>query len=111
MHDVARLTGWQSARQIATGSESAWTKAAQLGQGPPYSPPDNVDRSDPSVGAPSIWGQPRSIQNRIQEVSADEGNKLVLAKSERAFYALGLLGVQEDLEKLDLVDTEDRTAE
>ncbi|KAK7927949.1 hypothetical protein PG985_004947 [Apiospora marii] len=111
MHEVARLTGWQSARQIATGSESAWTKTAQLGQGPPYSPPDNLDRSDPSVGAPSIWGQPRSIQNRIQEVSADEGNKLVLAKSERAFYALGLLGVQEDLEKLDLVDTEDRTSQ
>ncbi|KAK7981873.1 hypothetical protein PG996_009559 [Apiospora saccharicola] len=111
MHDVARLTGWQSARQIATGSETAWAKAAQLGQGPPYSPPENLDRSDPSVGAPSIWGQPRSIQSRIQEVSADEANKLVLAKSERAFYALGLLGVQEDLEKLDLVDTEDRTSQ
>ncbi|KAK7956859.1 C6 finger domain-containing protein [Apiospora aurea] len=108
MHDIARLTGWQSARQIASGAESAWTKAAQMGQGPPYNPPADLDRSDPSVGAPSIWGQPRSIKNRIQEVSADESNKLVLAKSERAFYALGLLGVQDELEKLDLVDSEDK---
>lgn len=108
MHDIARLTGWQSARQIATGCESAWIKAGQMGRGPPYEPPANFDRSDPSVGAPSIWGQPRSIQTRIQEVSADESNKLVLAKSERAFYALGLLGVEDELDKLDLVDTEDK---
>ncbi|KAK8042677.1 C6 finger domain-containing protein [Apiospora phragmitis] len=108
MHDIARLTGWQSARQIASGSESAWIKAAQMGHGPPYVPPANLDRSDPSVGAPSIWGQPRSIKNRIQEVSADESNRLVLAKSERAFYAIGLLGVQDELEKLDLVDSEDK---
>ncbi|KAK6828625.1 hypothetical protein PG987_011966 [Apiospora arundinis] len=106
MHDIARLTGWQSARQIANGCESAWAKAAQMGRGPPYEPPANFDRSDPSVSAPSIWGQPRSISDRIQEVSADESNKLVLAKSERAFYALGLLGVEDQLEKLDLVDSE-----
>ncbi|KAK8051318.1 hypothetical protein PG993_002703 [Apiospora rasikravindrae] len=108
MHDIARLTGWQSARQIASGAESAWIKAAQMNQGPPYNPPADFDRSDPSVGEPSIWGQPRSIKTRIQEVSADESNRLVLAKSERAFYALGLLGVQDDLEKLDLVDGEDK---
>lgn len=97
MHDIARLTGWQSARQIANGCESAWRKAADLGHGPGY-------ERDPGLTAEeheSVWENPRRIDARIKELSGDE-DKLVLAKSERAHYALGLLSVEQDLEKLDL---------
>ncbi|ORY63082.1 uncharacterized protein BCR38DRAFT_458320 [Pseudomassariella vexata] len=106
-HDIARLTGWQSARQIADGCESAWVKAASLGRGPMYqrSPDINVDRMPP------ILGNPRRIDRHIQEVTdADNGsnsnNKIVLAKEEKAHYAMGLLAVEQDLEKLDLDSSE-----
>ncbi|RYP48387.1 hypothetical protein DL769_011204 [Monosporascus sp. CRB-8-3] len=97
LHDIARLTGWQSARQIADGCESAWMKAAALGRGPPYERAPDLN-TDPLV---SVWGNPRRIDRRIQEVE-DEGGKIVLAKEEKAHYAMGLLSVEHDLEKLDL---------
>ncbi|KAH8681396.1 hypothetical protein BX600DRAFT_505090 [Xylariales sp. PMI_506] len=104
LHDIARLTGWQSARQIADGCESAWTKAAARGRGPPYvrDPSINLDALPPTVGLP------RRIDRRIREVVHDDADgkggidRLILGKEEKAHYAIGLLGMQEDLEKLDL---------
>lgn len=100
LHEISRLTGWESARQIAEGCESAWTKAASFGRGPSYVRPAGI-----GVGgeAPSIWSRPRRIDRRIQEVENDE-TKIVLAKGERAHYALGLLGVERDLDKLNFED-------
>jgi hypothetical protein len=108
LHDITRLTGWESARQIADGCETAWTRAAANGRGPPYVRATGMG----AVGAymhgdkrrPSVWGNPRRIDKRIQEI---EDEKWVLEKEEKAHYALGILGVQEDLEKLDL-DTAER---
>ncbi|KAI0542986.1 hypothetical protein GGR58DRAFT_496452 [Xylaria digitata] len=140
LRDIARLTGWQSAHQIADGCESAWTKAAQLGRGPPYKPaPDSEDEEDakevrkrredkqrqpprpPDLSPPGmswVWGNPRRLDRRILEEDgaaaggggdgvATDGKKIVLAKGEKAFYAMGLLTVEQDLEKLDL-DSGDR---
>lgn len=99
MHDISRLTGWQSARQIADGCESAWLKAAQMGRGPAYMRPTNL------LNVPiSVWQNPRRIDRRIHELDQSEDRRLVLARSERAHYALGLLGVEHDLEVLDLKD-------
>ncbi|KAI1322987.1 hypothetical protein F5Y16DRAFT_412894 [Xylariaceae sp. FL0255] len=130
----ARLTGWQSAHQIADGCQSAWLKAAKLGRGPPYVAEPYVDDDEnasevrqrhaerrrqpkpPDHGPPGlswIWGNPRRLDRRIMEDPAgnavrptgtDEGGKkkIVLAKGEKAFYAMGLLTVEQDLEKLDL---------
>ena len=102
LHDIARLTGWQSARQIADGCESAWTKAAALGRGPAYERAPDLE-ADPGF---SVWGNPRRIDRRIQEVIDDDdaaaAGKIVLAKEEKAHYALGLLSVEHDLERLDL---------
>ncbi|KAI0206336.1 hypothetical protein F4808DRAFT_115558 [Astrocystis sublimbata] len=144
LRDIARLTGWQSAHQIADGCESAWSKAAQLGRGPPYKaapaaeeeadakevrsrheakkrqPPHPLDVAPP--GMSWVWGNPRRLDRRIQEeggaaaaaaagfgdgMALDGNKKIVLAKGEKAFYAMGLLTVEEDLEKLDL-DSGDR---
>ncbi|OTB03291.1 hypothetical protein M426DRAFT_60729 [Hypoxylon sp. CI-4A] len=109
LHDIARLTGWQSARQIAVGCESAWTKAAQLGRGPPYT--RNIDLHLDPPG--SVWVNARRIDKRIQELddnNSDNNNnsnsKLVLAKGEKASYAMGLLAVEHDLERLDLEASE-----
>lgn len=102
LHDIARLTGWQSARQIADGCESAWLKAAQLNKGPPYKRAPDVEALLPQ----SVWENPRRIDRRILELNSEQASKheerFVLTKSEQAHYALGLLSVEHDLERLDL---------
>ncbi|KAI1497701.1 hypothetical protein F5X99DRAFT_357250 [Biscogniauxia marginata] len=131
LHDIARLTGWQSARQIAEGCESAWCKTAQMGRGPPYQRSSDLNRGMPNS---MIWGNPRRIDRRIREVDGDGGDdsrdqdidnnnnssshnnnnttnssrKIVLAKGEKAFYAMGLLAVEQDLERLDLEEGESK---
>lgn len=98
LQSVARLTGWQSARQIAIGCETGWTKAASMGRGPPYESP-----ADSEEVPSSIWDKPRRISDRIRELdNVDE--RLVLSSSERPQYAVGLLSMEADLEKLDLRD-------
>ncbi|KAK4145874.1 fungal transcriptional regulatory-like protein [Dichotomopilus funicola] len=97
LRDITRLTGWQSARQIADGCESGWNKAAEVGRGPPY-------HSPPELGpifhdGESVWNRPRRIDRRIQELEASE-SRLVLARSEQAHYAMGLLSVENDLDAL-----------
>jgi hypothetical protein len=99
MHDISRLTGWQSAKQIADGCESGWIKAAQLGRGPPY-----VRLASVTHAPVSIWQNPRRLDRKIHELDSADDKRLVLAKSERAHYALGLLGVEHDLEVLELKD-------
>lgn len=101
LHNISRLTGWQSARQIADGCESAWIKAAQLGRSPPYQSPPDLGPLYPE----SIWLQPRRIDRRFHELDSSD-NRLVLAKTEQAHYALGLLTVEQDLDKLDLVSAD-----
>ncbi|KAI1386255.1 uncharacterized protein F4822DRAFT_310470 [Hypoxylon trugodes] len=104
LHDIARLTGWQSARQIAVGCESAWTKAWQLGRGPEYKRAFDLNIDPPG----SVWVNARRIDKRIQEIDgSDDATKIVLAKGEKASYAMGLLAVEHDLERLDL-DTSER---
>ncbi|KAK3318369.1 fungal transcriptional regulatory-like protein [Apodospora peruviana] len=106
--DIERLTGWQSAKQIADGCESAWYKAGQMKRGPQYYRPPELE---PLFSQP-IWARPRRIDTRIRELEA-EGvgtlsgeNRLVLVRSEQAHYALGLLSVEQDLERLDLAETD-----
>ncbi|KKA27351.1 hypothetical protein TD95_003202, partial [Thielaviopsis punctulata] len=98
MHDTTRLTGWGSARQIAEGCEAAWDKAANMGHGPRFQKPDMAHEGSNS----RVWNNPRRLDRRFEEL---EDEKLVLVRSERAHYALGLLAVEEDMERLDLKDT------
>ncbi|EFX01453.1 c6 zinc finger domain containing protein [Grosmannia clavigera kw1407] len=98
MHNVARLTGFQSARHIATGCETCWTKAASMGRGPPYEPPTDV-----AEVPQSIWNRPKRIVDRIRELE-EEDEELVLSATERSRYAVGLLSMESDLEKLKLSD-------
>lgn len=95
--DIARLTGWQTARKIAIGCESAWIKVAQLGHGPQYRRPQHLD--DVPV---SVWMNPRKLDQRLRELEKTEDTRLVLRQSEQTNFALGLLGVETDLEVLDL---------
>lgn len=98
LHDISRLTGWGSARQIAGGCESSWVRAAHMGRGPPY-----TRSADLMAGGPlTVWSLPRRIDDKIREM--DEEGAVVLAKADRAHLALGLLGVEGDLDRLRLED-------
>ncbi|KAM0344194.1 hypothetical protein ACHAPU_007720 [Fusarium lateritium] len=99
LRDIARLTGWQSAERIATGCESSWMKAAQLGRGPPYM---RAPETEPVPVA--RWQNPRQIDRFIHEVESGEIRRIRVPKAERASLALGLLSVERDLEFLDLKD-------
>jgi hypothetical protein len=76
-----------------------------MGRGPPYySPPDPGPLFQQQE---SVWNRPRRIDRRIQELGAQQSagdNRLVLAQSEQAHYALGLLSVEQDLETLQIDD-------
>ncbi|KAM0240600.1 hypothetical protein ACHAPO_002501 [Fusarium lateritium] len=100
LRDITRLTGWQSAERIATGCESSWMKAAQLGRGPPYI------RAPETEPVPVVrWQAPRQIDRFIQEVETGEIRRQIhVPKAERAQFALGLLSVERDFEALDLKD-------
>lgn len=99
MLDIARLTGWQTALQIADGCESCWVKVHEMGRGPPYTPWANIHK-----GPVSIWQNVRRIDRKIHELDSAESQQLVLTKPERAHFALGILGVEEDLRVLRLKD-------
>ncbi|KAI6785114.1 UPC2-regulatory involved in control of sterol uptake [Emericellopsis cladophorae] len=95
----------QSARHIAHGCESGWIKAAELGRGPPYTRLATEDKP-----AESVWTSARRIDRRIQELrdsSSAEGTgdgKIILPMTERAHYAVGLLGIESDFNHLELTD-------
>lgn len=104
MHDTTRLTGWTTATQIAEGCESAWIKAAQLGAGAPYTRLFN-----PGNDRLSIWENPRRLDRMIYGADEAENSdrRIVLSNPDRAHYAYGLLGVEQDMRVLDLDENTD----
>lgn len=83
-------------------------------RGPEYTRPADVGPLFPQP----VWARPRRIDARIKELQAGAGvddpategvgswcdeNRLVLARSEQSYYALGLLSVEQDLDRLVLI--------
>ncbi|TVY36121.1 hypothetical protein LSUB1_G005345 [Lachnellula subtilissima] len=94
LHDIARLTGWQTSLAIATGCETSWCKTAELGKGPAYT------RITTPREVPDIWLKPRRADEAFEAKTNDE--RRVVSGGDRVHYALGILGVEEDFETLDL---------
>lgn len=70
-----------------------------MGHGPPY-----VRTADLVAGEPlTVASNPRRIDRKIREIH-EEGTAVVLAKADRAHLALGLLGLEGDLDRLRLGD-------
>lgn len=92
--EVEALTGWASIGMIGQGCETAWSKAAAAGMGPPYVPRESrvhlLDNSTTRV--------PRVGINRATAeghwVDAEEGEDI---KGRRAHLAMGLLSNEKDL--------------
>ncbi len=96
LRDIARLTGWQSSAAIASGCETAWTKAAEAGKGPPYQRTMDPTAKDDRVAGrrPDLNGGPPKDNN--------DRRFITINPSTRLHWALGLLSVEEDMRKLSL---------
>ena len=75
------------------GCESSWVKAAEIGRGPSY------NRVTEKKIDQKIW---YTARRRIDHVLSErqDRQKLLVARTDRVHYALGLLGFEEDFENL-----------
>lgn len=96
LRDIARLTGWQSSAAIASGCETAWAKAAEAGKGPPYQRTMDPTAKDDRVAGrrPDLNGGPPRDNNDRRFITINAGA--------RVHWALGLLSVEEDMQRLNL---------
>lgn len=68
-----------------------------MGRGPPYTRDPNLMNEIPK----SMIRGPPKIMARIEKLDSDDA-KLAVARSERAAYAIGLIGIEQELSRLDL---------
>ncbi|KAL6717203.1 hypothetical protein ACLMJK_005118 [Lecanora helva] len=98
LHDIARLTGWQTATLIASGCERAWLKAAEMGRGPPYTAVmDQSAKDDRLAGRgrhPKDLEKPAKDNNDRRFITVNAGT--------RVYWAMGILGVEEDMKGMKL---------
>ena len=93
LQDIAYLTGWETASTIASGCETAWVRSGQTGRGPPYTRTIGALAMDDGRGAryqPDL--PPTNDQRDRRFVKVSSGS--------RVHWAIGLLGVEEDLANL-----------
>ncbi|KAL8789171.1 MAG: hypothetical protein Q9213_001278 [Squamulea squamosa] len=96
LRNIARLTGWQTSALIASGCERAWTAAAKMGKGPPYTMAMNATAKDDRVngrGRDANLGPPNENNDR-RLITVDPGT--------RVYWAMGILSVEEDMKQLKL---------
>ena len=120
LNDIARLTGWQTSSAIAAGCEVCWERMGEMGRGPKYvSTMDRGSRNErtggwtrrgESSGEGGVgWGGP-SVKKQKAEVDDEEPDLLInhdrrfinVNPNARVHWALGILGVEDDMKKLDL---------
>jgi hypothetical protein len=96
LRDVARLTGWQTSALIASGCERSWMKAAEMGRGPPYTRTMSGSAVDDRVSGRARDGEkgPPKDNNDRRFITVNPGT--------RVYWALGILGMEEDMKVLDL---------
>ncbi|KAL8653210.1 MAG: hypothetical protein Q9226_003941 [Calogaya cf. arnoldii] len=96
LRNIARLTGWQTSALIASGCERAWMAAADMGKGPPYVRTMNATAKDDRVSGRSRdanLGPPKDNNDR-RFITVNPGT--------RVYWALGILGAEEDMKQLKL---------
>ncbi|KAI9810940.1 MAG: hypothetical protein M1832_001093 [Thelocarpon impressellum] len=95
LQEIARLTGWESSVAIAAGCETSWEKAGLAGRGPPYTRTLNpLAHDDRMAGRRRDDSRPPKDNTDRRLVTVNAGT--------RVHWAVGILGVEEDLENLGL---------
>lgn len=70
-------------------------KTGELGKGPLYT------RTKEERVVPDIWSSSRRIDRAFDGKTSEE-RRLVIERSDRVHYAMGMLSLEEDFENLDL---------
>lgn len=98
MLDIERLTGWETASQVAKGCETSWVRAAELGKGPPYT------RYQEPIPVDRIWNRAGQRMNRMWISVGEEThiNRQGTALTGRVQWAIGLIGIEGNLARLNL---------
>jgi hypothetical protein len=99
--DIARLTGWESSHAVITGCEGSWTKLAELGRGPPYT------RTTDQMPHVNMLEEAKKGRRLDQALRGGDG-KIVIQETERAHFALGLLGFEDDFDNMILESGDDK---
>ena len=94
--DIARLTGWQSSNSVIAGCEGSWIKLAERGRGPPYV------RTAERKTTPNMSDEELRRTRRIDNAIRETGGKVKVQETDRAHYAIGLLGFEDDFERMEL---------
>lgn len=107
MLDTERLTGWETATQVAKGLETAWTKAAEMGRGPPY------ERYVEPVPVNTIWNRATQRMDRMFESAGDEMHvtSYNTTVSGRAQWAAGIIGIEVGLTRVSINNDENEEEE
>jgi len=96
LRDVARLTGWQTSTLIASGCETAWARAGQMGKGPPYERTMVTSANDQRVKGrnmdPRLMDHPPKDNNDRRSVHKNAAT--------RVHWAMGILSVEEDMKEM-----------
>ncbi|RMJ28019.1 C6 finger domain protein [Aspergillus sp. HF37] len=99
MHEVSRLTGWESANIMVRGCESAWIVAAKQGRGPPYERLYQYGDQNTPFNA---------SQKREEDGAQQEGNSerrfVAISNASRKHWAMGILSLEDDVLNLDIED-------
>ena len=131
LNDVARLTGWQTSSAIAAGCEVCWERMGEMGKGPIYVPTmdrrskderlEGRTRRGEGSGEGGVgWGgavkaeTSKRAQMRTTDVDTVEEEEepdlsinhdrrfINVSANARVHWALGILGVEDDMKKLDM---------
>lgn len=105
MLDTERLTGWETATQVAKGLETSWSTAAKMGRGPPY------ERYVEPAPVNMIWNRAAQRMDRMLESAGDQTHVKAHneAISSRAAWATGILGIENKLSKINISSDEEET--
>ena len=92
LRSISQRTGWESITAIAAGCEMAWTKAAKMGCGPPYSPSADASSRDDRIAMRGSYLTAGSTED-----GTDHGNSY-LNPGMRVHWAVGIFGIDEELQ-------------
>ncbi len=84
------------------GCESAWTRTAEMGRGPPY-----TRVTEKKIDQEILYNAKKGTDRRSS--GGHDRGKIFIARMDRVHYALGLLSVEQSLENLDFDDDEPMT--
>ena len=112
LHDIARMTGWQTSGAVAAACEIAWERMGLAGKGPPYTRSLDRNNKDARVNGASRRVDPGNSESYSgstdtsteQESQFMSHDRSLIGKHgpTRVHWALGLLSVEEDIKKISI---------